>query len=277
MDLATIGFLKQTLGLNRIYTLGPLPPNYGAFYGLAQINHDYIPVPAAWVTYVQKNLDPLANPTTFNGFSPPPADGMETRPEALRRRLSAYERIAVKYVLSSPAQHPFALAPSRLHTATEVIPLMLKAGETTRGSIGPGEYDTGRIGGAGVNITNFQQPAAGKLTLKFCAGDTCARGSATLGTRPGTAYAWFTLDHALTLGAADRIDFELMHSSGDAPVAVWAWRGAAAPNATLAGPGVSQASMMPELLLLPDQDAHTPHLVFQGRQADIYELPDAAP
>ena len=30
---------------------------------------------------------------------------------------------------------------------------------------------------------------------------------------------------------------------------------------------------MPELLLSPSEDAHTPHIVFRGRQADIYELP----
>ena len=140
-----IGFLNHNLGLNRIYTLGPLPPNYGAFYGVAQINHDYVPVPAAWVTYVQKNLDPLANPIQFNGFTPPPEDGMETRPEALRRRLPAYARVGVKYILSPPFLHPFAIAPVRMHKATLVVPLTLNTGEVARGSIGPGEYDTGRI------------------------------------------------------------------------------------------------------------------------------------
>jgi hypothetical protein len=277
MDLEPIGFLKQNVGLNRIYTLGPLPPNYGAFYGIAQINHDYAPVSAAWVSYVQKNLDPLANPIQFNGFSPPPEDGMETRPEALRRRLPAYERVGVKYVLSTPFLHPFALAPVRMHKATQVIPLTLKTGEAAHGSIGPGEYDTGNVDGAGVNIATFRQIVAGQLSLKLCAGTDCASGSATLGPDPDNAYVWFTLDHALSFGDADRINFELRHTNGDAPIALWAWRGAAVPDATIASPNVKQTSLMPELLLLPSRNPHTPHLVFQGRRADIYELPDAAP
>jgi hypothetical protein len=277
MDLATVGFLKHNLGLNRFYTLGPLPPNYGAFYGLAQINHDYAPVPAAWVAYVQKNLDPLAPPITFNGFTPPPEDSVETRPEALRRRLPAYARIGVKYVLSPPFLHPFALSPARMHTPTHTIPVMLKAGEIARGSIGPGEYDTGRIGGAGLNITTFQQAKTGQLTLKLCAAHDCAVGSAPLGTTPDSNNAWFTLDHALTAGPADRIAFEITHTGGDAPVAIWAWRGTGVPDATLTGPDLKQTAMMPKFLFLPVADAHTPHRVFQGAQADIYEVPDAAP
>jgi len=112
IDLATVQFLQQNLRLSRVYTTGPLVPNFGAFYGIAEINHIYAPVPANWVTYLRAYLDPHANPVIFNGRTPAPEQGVETRLEALRRRVPAYAGLGVKYVLAWAGKNPFAVAPS---------------------------------------------------------------------------------------------------------------------------------------------------------------------
>lgn len=107
LDLPAVTFLQQNLRLSRFYTMGALAPNYGAFFGIASVNHNSMPVPQRWVDYIRQHLDPGADSTTFNGSYPPPLPWGESRPEALRRRLTAYSDIGVRYVVTPPDSDPF--------------------------------------------------------------------------------------------------------------------------------------------------------------------------
>jgi hypothetical protein len=97
LDLSAVDFLRAHLGLQRFYALGPLRPNYGAFWQVAQINHDYLPAPIGWLAHIRTQLDPLAHPVWFRGDEPPPA-----HVSALRDNLAAYEALGVRYVLARP-------------------------------------------------------------------------------------------------------------------------------------------------------------------------------
>jgi hypothetical protein len=108
IDTDAVRFLRQNLGLSRLYTLGPLAPNYSALYGIAAINHNYLPVPRLWVDYIRTRLDPGADDVLFIGYFPPPAPGRESRVDALRQRLASYEAIGVKFVLATLGSTPFA-------------------------------------------------------------------------------------------------------------------------------------------------------------------------
>ena len=44
-DMALVHFLQRHLGLSRFATLGPIQPNFGSFFGLAEINVNDLPVP----------------------------------------------------------------------------------------------------------------------------------------------------------------------------------------------------------------------------------------
>jgi hypothetical protein len=102
LDLAPVSFLKQNLGNSRAFTLGPLQPNYGAYFGLGLLNNNDVPLPAVMERYIHGSLDPWADPDIFvglpirrNPFAPPPG-------EELVRNLPAYQAAAVKYVLTPP-------------------------------------------------------------------------------------------------------------------------------------------------------------------------------
>src|SRR6185503_3609667 len=58
VNRAAIGFLQANLGIQRFFTLGPIQPNYGAYYGIASINHNYLPVARHWVDWARAHLDP---------------------------------------------------------------------------------------------------------------------------------------------------------------------------------------------------------------------------
>ncbi len=271
LDLPAVGFLKQNLGLNRFYTLGPLSPNYGAFFNLAQVNHDYAPVSRDWISYVRANLDPQADAETFNGSFPPPRPGVETRPEALRRRAPAFAAIGVRYVLTRAGSNPFRLTPLSAHAPTEDAgPAILAPDQGLAASFPAGDFVPGPaplpITAAEIAIGTFGNTATGHLTIALCTKNDCARGETLLDHWQEPKPLKIALNHALSLGAADSLDVRVQHEGGTTPVALWRWRAAPAP-------GRPQTGAMPILSLLP-RDA--PPLVFASNLTEIYELPNAA-
>ena len=114
LDLTPVAFLQQHLGLQRFYTLGPFAPNYGAYYGLPMINHNYAPVPRAWTDAIRASLDPQADTVTFSGSYPPPQPGQESRPQALARLTAGYEAMGVRYVATLPGADPWRDSPTHM-------------------------------------------------------------------------------------------------------------------------------------------------------------------
>jgi hypothetical protein len=99
-DLAPVAFLQQHLGPSRFFTLGPLQPNYGSYWGIGSLNINDVPVPSVFADYVHKHLDPVVDPTVFVGnygggrslFEPSPM-------QELLKNLAAYRAAGVAYVL----------------------------------------------------------------------------------------------------------------------------------------------------------------------------------
>ncbi len=99
LDESAVRFLRANVGLNRFYTLGPFQPNYGAFFGGASINHNYLPVARRWADWVRANLDPAADPVVFTGSMGHPGGEPEAA-EAVRRHLASFEWAGVEYVIA---------------------------------------------------------------------------------------------------------------------------------------------------------------------------------
>ncbi len=105
--LGGIRFLREHLGLQRFYTLGPIQPNYGAYFGIASINHNYLPVSRRWADWVVAHLDAAADPIVFNGSYARPAQAPGAADE-LRRNLDGYRQAGVKYVVFQGMADPWA-------------------------------------------------------------------------------------------------------------------------------------------------------------------------
>ncbi|HET6185196.1 MAG TPA: hypothetical protein VFA03_16590 [Acetobacteraceae bacterium] len=99
LDLPAVEFLKSHLGLNRFYTLGPIAPNYGAFFRIASINYNYLPAPQVWTTWVPSHLDSQANTIIFDGTPGPRHASMPTPLQELQRNLANYRWLGVEYVV----------------------------------------------------------------------------------------------------------------------------------------------------------------------------------
>ena len=103
IDLDGVGFLRDHLGLQRFATLGPIAPNYGAWFGIAGINHNDLPMPSAWSAYVRDHLDRNATSTIFNGINREDPGGPSAVEELIANR-AGYASSGVRYVVAAPDQ-----------------------------------------------------------------------------------------------------------------------------------------------------------------------------
>ena len=101
-DMALVDFMQHHLGLSRFATLGPVQPNFGSFFGLAEINVNDLPVPKDFTRYIEKSLDGNTDPLIFTGTTETDPAGPSPAQE-LTRHLAAYEAAGVKFVVTSAA------------------------------------------------------------------------------------------------------------------------------------------------------------------------------
>lgn len=105
LDLAPVAYLRQHLGLSRFATLGPFQPNYGSYFGLAEVNNNDNPTPQIFARYVTARLDRYVRPTLFVGTSGGDRSALAPSPkQELLRNLAGYREASVAYVLTLPGQ-----------------------------------------------------------------------------------------------------------------------------------------------------------------------------
>ena len=113
VDLAPVRYLAAHLKGQRFFTLGPLAPNYGSYFGLAELNVNDLPIPSAFATYVLSELDPNVNPVIFTGGTQAISTGPSPE-QALIQNLAGYRRAGVAYVVAPPGPLPQPLGLQRV-------------------------------------------------------------------------------------------------------------------------------------------------------------------
>lgn len=111
VDLRPVVYLQHHLGLYRFTTLGPIVPNYGSYFGIAEANAHDLPLPGRWADYVEHHLEPNELPQQFDGVTSLNPKG-PTPAQELSSHLAEYEAIGVKYVVTPSIQGK--VVPSRL-------------------------------------------------------------------------------------------------------------------------------------------------------------------
>jgi len=123
-----IAFLRDHVGLNRVYSLGPLAANYGAFFQVPQINYNYLPVPSDWVDYIYRHINPAADPISLIGVIGKKDEG--DNPEAFQKNgPGAYEELGVKYVLTPAGTQPYSTTASAWPAAARTALTRVYSGE----------------------------------------------------------------------------------------------------------------------------------------------------
>jgi hypothetical protein len=105
LDTAPAAFLSRHLGEGRFFTLGPLQPNYGSYFGVASANINDLPIPRLYADYIHTSLDQFVNPIVLVGNSGGARNPFAPSPAAeLLRNLDGYRQLGVEYVLTPPGQ-----------------------------------------------------------------------------------------------------------------------------------------------------------------------------
>ncbi len=97
IDVGALRFLQAHLGEGRVVSFGPLVPNYGALFGIAEIGHNALPVPTAWVAASRDQLQPGSNGIVLYEGDLPSA-------ETLQRVVPGYEAMGARYALVWPGE-----------------------------------------------------------------------------------------------------------------------------------------------------------------------------
>ncbi len=105
IDAAPVAYLQRHLGSARFFTLGPVQPNYGSYFGISSLNVNDVPVPTAFAGYVASRLDQAVEPDVFVGDLGGGRPSSAPSPEAeLLRNLDAYRAAGVAYVVTPPGR-----------------------------------------------------------------------------------------------------------------------------------------------------------------------------
>jgi hypothetical protein len=284
-EMPGITYLQTHIGLQRVYGMGRLFPNYGGYFKIAEINHEYLPVPGAWMNYIHEHLDAHADDVNFIGL-----DFQSNRPstvsEELRKNLSAYEQIGVRYLLLPPGSvNP--LIDSSLSIKHEpnahAEPLQLANDQplviTWQFSDRPSDLTIGKVS---VSLGNYQHKSDGILVVSVCASDgSCAEGKRDLAESiDGDAFS-IPLEHDLPIAHSNTplsLSISLRQINSTYPVAIWVSRIVQKDSGQTISVAGGPAKTAPEITLQPAQTSRTyGQLAYSGSDMDIYELPNAAP
>ncbi len=116
LQTASVVWLQAHLGNYRFATLGPIQPDFGSYFGIAEADINDLPLPKSWASYIHTNLDTNSPDQNFTGAALDDPAG-PTGAQELATHLSNYESVGVRYVIESsvgtdPQGHSFPEAGS---------------------------------------------------------------------------------------------------------------------------------------------------------------------
>lgn len=278
VDRPAIHYLRTHLGLSRFYTLGPIQPNYGAYFQISAINYNYNPAAINWTDYIQSDLFPYmirTNGTLFLSYF-----GTQYGVAALDQHIDNYEKVGVRYVVVNSGQ---SLAPAATIPAGKDgnTPLPLLAGQSAEVAFAaPVAWKSKKsINAIGVLQGNYGNTANGNLAIKVCsATHGCVAGSRPLSESRDNSVFSIPLAQPLRVEPGEALTITFSHVGGNRPEALWLWPQTPGYAQSITGP---QGSLSGKALQLSLEygDAATSGIrkVYSDPVMDIWELPHPAP
>jgi hypothetical protein len=261
-DTSVVSFLRANLGYQRFYTIGPVSPNYGAFYGISSLDESDLPVPKVWAHFVHTQLNPCILPWQLGNGSP--TTGCEPAIFEFVAHAPTYEAAGVKYFLLgerhslSTFEQPSYGAGPRTPDGAATMVMKLRA---------PGFWPGGIISAFTVQVSGSVPPG---MTTTACSASGCATAVPEISS-PGTVT--FELRRLLQLTGELTIT---MHASYADNIALYT-----APSSTAIPSTVSSNGSVLEdrsaILKYTYVASSLPKLVNVSSVAKVYELKNTSP
>ena len=277
VDRPAINYLRTHLGLSRFFTLGPIEPNYAAYFNIPSLNYNYLPIATNWEHYVARNLFPDLTKSTGVIFWPAWYPGNTT--QTILNRIHAYEKVGVRYLITDSGQ---SLVPSATIPAGKAsnTPLPLLAGQSAEVAfaVPTGWKSKESVNGVGIFQGNYGNTANGNLAIKICsAAHGCVAGSRPLSESRDNSVFSIPLAHSLRVEPGEALTVTLSHVGGNRPEALWLWPQAPGYAQRTTGPQGPLSGKALQLSLEYGGTTTGVRKVYSGALMNIWELPHPAP
>ncbi len=258
-DTALLQALRKEIGQDRMVTIGPLPPNVNAAYGLRGINHNGVPMPDAWIKRIRHDFGPGVDTLSFNGFSPFDAQGRPFLADALLLSRDRFEALGVGLVLTP---HGFPVAGRGQDGVTDQAAGGDELAPGAVLTIDAAHFPAMTADRAFLLVGTYRGRSDGTLLLRVCDGNgACVDGSGSVAATPDNSALAIRFPHPFTVKAGETLHLTLRLDGAHSPLMIW-FRNAPWGRA-------------PALTL--DNSATMPRLVFSGANGDLYRLPSPSP
>ncbi|HUD69588.1 MAG TPA: hypothetical protein VMQ40_05065 [Acidimicrobiales bacterium] len=190
-DTAPVAYLKAHLGTQRYYSISPIAPNYGTYYGVASLDASDLPVPKNWSNFVATRLNPCILPWQLGNGGPIP-NCVPPLFEFIKHN-ATYEQAGVKYLLlGKRTQLRGFLQPQRLSSAGVATPDGAAIMQLTWQA--PSYYPGGVLTSIDIDVAGA---VPSPLTTTVCTNRVCTSASPRSSGAKGVP---FQLAAPLTLG-----------------------------------------------------------------------------
>ena len=275
--LPGVQFLQNNLGLQRFYSLGPIAPNYGSFFGTAELNHNDLPIASRWTKFIKDHLHAYDNPILFTGEHyydktlPNPED-------ELRRNLAWYEWVGVKYIVQRSGWPPFfregLVPPTEDRGNTPIV--LPDAGQITGRLLVPGG-PAQTVGAVDLLAATYAGTSRGILRLQLCASE-CTDAQLDASELLDNEFARFVLRDPLVLLPKSEVTYRIRYESRGKPMALWRFpTGAANDQAISTSLGKLQNSGLKLRFERTPDDQERARLVHRDAAMAIYQLREPKP
>jgi len=284
VDWSAIDFLKKHLGLSRFYTLGPIQPNYSAYFQIASLDYNSFPIPQRFSEFATRRLfPPLFIRTGYAifwpgaGFYDPDSGSVY-----LFRFLKDYEEMGVKYIVTNPATMD-DLAPQvdLPNSPVGAEACALKAGQQAQFSVTVPANPIGTsnlIRGFAISIGTYGNASDGSLTVRICVAGNCAEGSRPLSEAIDNALFYVTLSKPFAVAAGAKAIVTVAHEGGKNAVALWIAQPLSQQSENFTGPdGKPIPGKVPHIAFSYDTGSGSIPRVYHDSVMNVFQLPAPAP
>jgi len=163
----SVAWLQAHLGTYRFYSLGPIQPNYGSYFGIGQIDTNDLPRPKSYDDEIATRLDPNTPSGGFTGSNVASTTG-PTPAQELNEHLANYEQLGTRFVVETaggtdiegrpfpaPGSPPWPSGPRRVYRDrfAEIWQLPAPAPAFSATPVGAGSAARTGTGSIGVTCT----------------------------------------------------------------------------------------------------------------------------
>ncbi|NHN85997.1 hypothetical protein GOB93_15305 [Acetobacter musti] len=236
-DTTAIETLRKMTRFHRAITFRGFPANYGAFYGIATINYNYLPSPEYFTEELDRNVfrtcDHTDSDSQLQGlgrFCSKDSDNTSfeswkttVQPVSVRSAFRWLEDHNVGFAVYAQGLNIWRDGVGTPISGDDKMPYNLGR-DPVEGQLHSEILHGTTIRKVGAGLGTYVNTARGTLHLSVCARNGCAQADGALASAADNRVTWLTLQKPLVVGMDESdLTWKIWTTDVTSPVALWMW------------------------------------------------------